>query len=213
MICSFWIKRIFLNNFVLLNKLTTNKKSMKLKDVPELKNSILDLPSKEKDKLLLRLINKDEALVEHLHFQLLEDENDLQYRVKSIYEKIDLQFEKSHHLINQININRSHRQLLLTLKTLSGIVNYHVQITKDKVSEFELRKYIIQESFSRYPYLFATYTTGDNAEKLYKYQSGRLKLIQSLFEKFHDDLKYDYEEDIVKINNFLKNTSICFHLG
>ncbi|MGV0924194.1 hypothetical protein [Empedobacter tilapiae] len=186
---------------------------MKLKDVPELKNSILDLPSKEKDKLLLRLINKDEALVEHLHFQLLEDENDLQYRVKSIYEKIDLQFEKSHHLINQININRSHRQLLLTLKTLSGIVNYHVQITKDKVSEFELRKYIIQESFSRYPYLFVTYTTGDNAEKLYKYQSGRLKLIQSLFEKFHDDLKYDYEEDIVKINNFLKNTSICFHLG
>ena len=66
---------------------------MKLKDVPELKNSILDLPSKEKDKLLLRLINKDETLVEHLHFQLLEDENDLQDRVKNIYEKIDLQFK------------------------------------------------------------------------------------------------------------------------
>ena len=50
---------------------------MNLKQVPELKNAILDLPSKEKDKLLLRLINKDETLVEHLHFQLLEDENDL----------------------------------------------------------------------------------------------------------------------------------------
>ena len=183
---------------------------MKLKDVPELKNSILDLPSKEKDKLLLRLINKDETLVEHLHFQLLENENDLQDRVKNIYEKIDFQFEKSHHLINQININRSHRQLLLTLKTLSGIVNYHVQITKDKVSEFELRKYIIQESFSRYPYLFETYTTGDNAEKLYNYQLGRLKLIFSIFEKFHEDLKFDYQNDVDEINNFLTKTPINF---
>ncbi|MGV0937455.1 hypothetical protein [Empedobacter falsenii] len=185
---------------------------MKLKDVPELKISILDLPSKEKDKLLLRLINKDETLVEHLHFQLLEDENDLQDRVKNIYEKIDLQFKKSHHLINQININRSHRQLLLTLKTLSGIVNYHVQITKDKVSEFELRKYIIQESFNRYPYLFETYTIGDNAEKLYNYQHGRLKLIFSIFNKFHEDLKFDYQNDIDEINTFLRKTPINFKL-
>ncbi|MDM1522764.1 hypothetical protein HX088_05660 [Empedobacter sp. 225-1] len=181
---------------------------MKLKDVPALKIAILDLPTKEKDKLLLRLINKDETLVEHLHFQLLEDESDLQNRVKIIYEKIDLQFKKSNHLINQINIIRSHRQLLLTLKTLSGIVNYHVQITKDKVSEFELRKYILQESFTRYSYLFNKYTTGENAEKLFKYQAGRLKLIQSIFDKFHEDLKYDYENEIQQLNDFLKETPL-----
>ena len=186
----------------------TKQIEMKLKDVPELKISILDLPTKEKDKLLLRLINKDETLVEHLHFQLLEDESDLQDRVKIIYEKIDLQFKKSNHLINQINIIRSHRQLLLTLKTLSGIVNYHVQITKDKVSEFELRKYILQESFTRYSYLFNKYTTGENAEKLFKYQAGRLKLIQSIFDKFHEDLKYDYENEIQQLNDFLKETPL-----
>ncbi|MCA4781865.1 hypothetical protein NZD85_02695 [Empedobacter stercoris] len=186
----------------------TKQIEMKLKDVPALKIAILDLPTKEKDKLLLRLINKDETLVEHLHFQLLEDESDLQDRVKIIYEKIDLQFKKSNHLINQINIIRSHRQLLLTLKTLSGIVNYHVQITKDKVSEFELRKYILQESFTRYSYLFNKYTTGENAEKLFKYQAGRLKLIQSIFDKFHEDLKYDYENEIQQLNDFLKETPL-----
>ncbi|CAM3307294.1 hypothetical protein [Empedobacter stercoris] len=186
----------------------TKQIEMKLKDVPALKIAILDLPTKEKDKLLLRLINKDETLVEHLHFQLLEDESDLQDRVKIIYEKIDLQFKKSNHLINQINIIRSHRQLLLTLKTLSGIVNYHVQITKDKVSEFELRKYILQESFTRYSYLFNKYTTGENAEKLFKYQAGRLKLIQSIFDKFHVDLKYDYENEIQQLNDFLKETPL-----
>lgn len=186
----------------------TKQIEMKLKDVPALKIAILDLPTKEKDKLLLRLINKDETLVEHLHFQLLEDESDLQNRVKIIYEKIDLQFKKSNHLIDQINIIRSHRQLLLTLKTLSGIVNYHVQITKDKVSEFELRKYILQESFTRYSYLFNKYTTGENAEKLFKYQAGRLKLIQSIFDKFHEDLKYDYENEIQQLNDFLKETPL-----
>lgn len=186
----------------------TKQIEMKLKDVPALKIAILDLPTKEKDKLLLRLINKDETLVEHLHFQLLEDESDLQDRVKIIYEKIDLQFKNSNHLINQINIIRSHRQLLLTLKTLSGIVNYHVQITKDKVSEFELRKYILQESFTRYSYLFNKYTTGENAEKLLKYQAGRLKLIQSIFDKFHEDLKYDYENEIQQLNDFLKETPL-----
>ncbi|MFV0195072.1 hypothetical protein OBJ93_06265 [Empedobacter falsenii] len=186
----------------------TKQIEMKLKDVPALKIAILDLPTKEKDKLLLRLINKDETLVEHLHFQLLEDESDLQDRVKIIYEKIDSQFKKSNHLINQINIIRSHRQLLLTLKTLSGIVNYHVQITKDKVSEFELRKYILQESFTRYSYLFNKYTTGENAEKLFKYQAGRIKLIQSIFDKFHEDLKYDYENEIQQLNDFLKETPL-----
>ena len=91
-------------------------------------------------------------------------------------------------------------------------MNYHVQITKDKVSEFELRKYIIQESFNRYPYLFETYTIGDNAEKLYNYQQGRLKLIFSIFNKFHEDLKFDYQNDIDEINTFLRKTPINFKL-
>ncbi|MDM1542385.1 MULTISPECIES: hypothetical protein [unclassified Empedobacter] len=202
------INDFFVKESCNFSEANTKQIEMKLKDVPALKIAILDLPTKEKDKLLLRLINKDETLVEHLHFQLLEDESDLQNRVKIIYEKIDLQFKKSNHLINQINIIRSHRQLLLTLKTLSGIVNYHVQITKDKVSEFELRKYILQESFTRYSYLFNKYTTGENAEKLFKYQAGRLKLIQSIFDKFHEDLKYDYENEIQQLNDFLKETPL-----
>ncbi|WP_282628281.1 hypothetical protein [Empedobacter sedimenti] len=181
---------------------------MNLKDVPELKSAILDLPIKEKDKLLLRLINKDDTLVEHLHFQLLEDENDLIDRTKKVFEKIDIQFVKSRHLINQVNITRSHRQLLLCLKSMSGIVNYHVQITKDKTSEFELRKYILHESFNRFPFLFTEYTTGDNAEKLYKYQAGRLKMLRTLFSKFHEDLQSDYYEDVKSIDDFLLLTPL-----
>jgi hypothetical protein len=184
---------------------------MNLKDFPELKNSIIDLPSKEKDKLLLRLIAKDKTLVEHLHFQLLEDESDLQERVRTVYDKIDVQFKIGNDLINQININRSHRQLLLIQKTMSGIVNFHVQITKDKVSEFELRLYILQESFNRYPYLFNQYTTGENAEKLYVYQKGRLKVLQTFFSKFHEDLQYEYLDKVKQVDEFIDETPLRKH--
>ena len=50
---------------------------LRLSQIDELKEAIIRLPQKEKDKLLIRLINKDQMLIKQLHFQLLENENDL----------------------------------------------------------------------------------------------------------------------------------------
>ncbi|RZK68367.1 MAG: FtsX-like permease family protein [Pedobacter sp.] len=57
---------------------------MKLAEHKDLKNAITDLPVKEKDKLLLRLVAKDKVLTEHLHYRLLEDETDLEYRKEQL---------------------------------------------------------------------------------------------------------------------------------
>jgi hypothetical protein len=62
---------------------------MKLSEHKDLKASIINLPPKEKDKLLLRLIAKDKVLTEHLHFKLLEDELDLEDRKNRIKSDID----------------------------------------------------------------------------------------------------------------------------
>lgn len=43
----------------------------------ELKRAICQMPSTEKDKILLRLIAKDEMLIAKMQYQLLEDENDV----------------------------------------------------------------------------------------------------------------------------------------
>lgn len=177
---------------------------MKLKDLPDLKLSILDLSQKEKDKLLLRLIAKDDVLVEQLHFQLLEDSSDLNERTRNVFKKIDHLFDEASKTINSKNINSGQRQLLLLQKSQSGLVNFHSQITKDKLSEFELRIYILKESFNRFNFLFEDKMFGTNAEKLLKYQQARLLLITKLFHQFHEDIQYEYQDDIKMISSFLK---------
>ena len=42
---------------------------------PEFKNAILQLPSKEKDKLLLRLLKRDVILANQLHFELISGDS------------------------------------------------------------------------------------------------------------------------------------------
>lgn len=46
----------------------------------ELKQAILNLPGKEKIKLLLKLINKDAVLVKQLHYQLIDGPDSLDER-------------------------------------------------------------------------------------------------------------------------------------
>lgn len=43
---------------------------MKLSEHKDLKTAITELPVKEKDKLLLRLVAKDKVLTEHLHYKI-----------------------------------------------------------------------------------------------------------------------------------------------
>ncbi|WP_333661742.1 hypothetical protein [Chishuiella changwenlii] len=178
---------------------------MKLRDLPELKLSILDLSQKEKDKLLLRLIAKDDVLVEQLHFQLLEDGTDLQERTQTVFQKIDELFDDSTKSINPRNINTGQRLLLLLQKSQSGLVNFHSQITKDKLSEFELRVYILKQSFERFGFLYEDKMTGTNAEKLLKYQQARLQLITKLFYQFHEDVQFDYKNDFDFISTFIND--------
>jgi predicted component of type VI protein secretion system len=62
---------------------------MLLSEHKDLKLAIRSLPEKEKDKLLLRLVAKDKVLTEHLHFKLLENEQDLSDRCEALMERID----------------------------------------------------------------------------------------------------------------------------
>ena len=64
---------------------------LKLSEHKDLKAAIIDLPLKEKDKLLLRLVAKDKVLTEHLHYKLLEDESDLDFRKEHIKREVESQ--------------------------------------------------------------------------------------------------------------------------
>jgi hypothetical protein len=98
---------------------------------PELEKAILDLPAKEKNKLLLRLIAKSELLIDQLQFRLLEGSAaDIDYRVDAIREEFDI--------MAGIFGASNGRQSLGLFKNLSAKINYHKKVTADKLSELRL---------------------------------------------------------------------------
>lgn len=164
----------------------------------DLKEAILTLPEKEKDKLLIRLIRKDKPLINQLHFQLLEDEDDLEERREKTLERVNLSIQD----IKTASSKRrfQSRQLLVALRSTSGYVNEHLLITKDKLGEIDLRLHILSEIFDLVGNLFQ-YENYDN-DKLLKYTCGRIKNIYASYEKLHEDLQYDYRSRLNDILEF-----------
>src|SRR5690606_1432898 len=100
----------------------------KKKISPELEEAILGLPLKEKNKLLIRLIGKDQLLTGQLQYKLLENtESDLVFRRKEIRELITKIFQT--HTIYYF------KDLLYYVRDGVSYINRHFKITKDKKGE------------------------------------------------------------------------------
>src|SRR5690606_23698266 len=168
---------------------------MRLNQQPELKRAILDLPQAEKDKLLVRLINKDRMLIKQLHFQLLEDEGDLDERTAALFDKLQQLIERAAGYIPNVNHARNADNLMGELKYGSGLINEHASITKDKMSEIRLRLLLVSESFAHFGNLFEEHLYRHN-ERLLKYQTGRLKYILGKYDKLHEDLQFEFQDEL-----------------
>lgn len=169
---------------------------MNLSKIPELKEAILNLPIKEKNKLLLRLINKDSKLVEQLHFELLEDEFHLIQRNNIIKEKIDSQLKLAVRYVTKEKGMFKHRELLSQLRSCSGLINYHAAVTKDKPSELEMRLYLMLQTFEHFNSVYSTALESAYAYKHFEYQKKRIEMAQKLYDKLHEDLQYEYRQSL-----------------
>lgn len=168
---------------------------MSLNKDPELKKAVLSLPQGEKDKLLARLVGKDKMLMKQLRFKLLEDEIDLEERILTVQSQLEQFFDRLRGDIRPVNEHRNAHLLLGELRYASGIINEHVTITKDKMSDVQLRLFLVSQSFSHFGRLFEQHRSGQN-RKLLEYQSGRLKYILGKYEKLHEDLQFEFREAI-----------------
>ncbi len=184
---------------------------MSVHQQPELKAAILGLPDKEKDKLLIRLINKDKMLIKRLHFQLLEDEADLSDRIDDLRERLVQLFELSTKSIR----NQAHQSNIIALTKLirqaNGMVNEHEKITKHKLSEIEFRILILQQSFEHFSAVISREDLAAS-RKLHQYIAGRVKYIIGHANKLHEDLRFDYQDDIQKLLQASYETSIGNYL-
>lgn len=176
---------------------------MSLHKDPDLKKAVLSLPQKEKDKLLVRLINKDKMLIKQLHFQLLEDEQDLENRIYKLKKTLYELFEDTmsiYKIKNQSSFQH-YKNLNSLMRDASGIINEHEKVTKDKFSEVECRIFILKEAFKRYPTLFNE-SLSTTAFKLHKYTSLRIKATITKYKKLHEDLQFDLKEELENILSF-----------
>ncbi len=166
-----------------------------------LKEAVLNLSQKEKDKLLIRLINKDKMLIKQLHFELLEDAVDLEDRITELKAKLDGDFDVAQTTIKNLPMYHNYRQLHAFLRHESGIVNEHEKITKDKLSVVECRMIILEEAFTRFPRLFEPSALAP-ALKLHKYIQGRMKNLLTAFDKLHEDYQFDLQNQLDFVLSF-----------
>ncbi|WP_257666964.1 hypothetical protein [Parapedobacter tibetensis] len=168
---------------------------MSLNQHPELKKAILNLPQQEKDKLLIRLASKDQMLIKQLHFQLLEDETDLAERIEAVLKQLQHLFNRISGYIANTNQYHNSHHLMSELKYGSGIINEHFTVTKDKMSEMQFRLFLVSQSFTHFDKLFGSHPYGHN-DRLLNYQVGRIKYILGKYEKLHEDLQFEFRDEL-----------------
>lgn len=159
------------------------------------------LPSKEKDKLLWRLIKRDELLARRLEFELLAP-----------YDAVDKRNELAELIQDRIISMAGRRErlsaILSQFRYLSGDITRHVYITKDKVGEILLNFILLQQAMqllNNTSYLFGGRTT----QKYVVYMLNKLYRTCMMINKLHVDYHIELEDDAIKLGDILQaNTDL-----
>lgn len=173
----------------------------------DLKEEIKSLPEREKDKLLLRLIAKDKVLTEHLHFRLLENEQDLVDRSEKLKRLIDTNIES---LLNERKCNPG--QVLSVMRGLNGNINHHFKVTRDVETEMELRLHLLntiplnfREGVFSSQYRFIG--------KLNIYFVKTTRTLLNRYYKMHEDLQFDLKESVNLLLNKVYSSETAVEAG
>ena len=162
----------------------------------ELKLALKQLSNKEKDKLIFRLLPKDQVLVHQLEFKLLEYEETTEERrgeVRSYISNVCNIYPEKYY---------SPQHLLWSLKDMSGKINYHVRVTKDKIGEIELNLFMLSQGISKN----LQRLQGEDKwyiEKLAKYIAIRIRKLHGLIGKVHEDYALEFEDDIEELKKLI----------
>jgi hypothetical protein len=164
--------------------------------IPELKTAISDLTEKEKDKLIFRLLPKDQKLVHKLEYQLLEFSDTQEERRADVRAIIMEAMER------YPSYYYSPGYLLLTLRELSGKITYHKDITSDKFGEIELNYLMLTEGLGRN--VSSLRRSGYFSMKsLNEYVVKRVLKLQKLTAKLHEDYILEFEESMIQMGELL----------
>lgn len=157
----------------------------------EFKLAIENLSSTEKDKLILRLLKKDLELANRLYFELVDTESVDEKRLKiskTVTHKIKLTNERFYS-IGYLNMD---------IRNISGEINEHVKITKDKFGEISLNLQMLIEALTlNRMHILAT--KPNNCYKLFIYIIARAFKILLLINAINEDYLIEFKPDLEKL--------------
>ncbi len=161
-----------------------------------LKAAIVRMPVKEKDKLLLRLVAKDDKLVRRLIFELLEGGETRDDRAAELREQIVQNLPKygSSYL--------TPGYLLLDLRHWNARITEHVQATKDKVGDVSLSVFLLAEAFRRHDEMLKRYPDR-RSDTLAPYVVKRVSALLKKAEKLHEDYFIEFRRELNELLEFI----------
>lgn len=177
---------------------------MKLSEHKDLKKEILALPTKEKDKLLLRLVAKDKVLTEHLHFLLLEDESNLNDRIDVLKEEINSSMKL---LLATKKANA--KDTLLVMRKLVKEINHFYKVTKSSMAEIELK--LLLFTVAPIEFKFRVHSSTKNHEALLdNYIVKAVLVLLRKMDKLHEDLQFDLKEETNMLLAKIYNSGMAY---
>jgi hypothetical protein len=165
-----------------------SKTMVKIDDT--LKKAICRMPVAEKDKLLLRLVAKEELLVKKLEFELLEKGETTDERQADIQRTIEKALIRS-----QKDFNMTPGYLLMDLRSCNAMITEHVKITKDKFGEVTLTIFMLRRALEIHAGMLSK-APARRFDTLAPYVAKRIHTILAKAEKLHEDLHLEFRRDL-----------------
>tara|TARA_R110002051_G_scaffold218589_1_gene282411 strand:+ start:55 stop:708 length:654 start_codon:yes stop_codon:yes gene_type:complete len=163
----------------------------------EFKEALSHLSAKEKDKLILRLLKKDLVLANRLLFELVN--------TNTIEEQRNKLEERLIYLVNRFAENGYYSigYLNFEVRDLSGLINEHVSITKDKFGEAHLNLIMINKVLEVNKDFILNSKPPAKTRKFCIAVIARAFKIVMIVQKLNDDFLIEFESNLKKLGELI----------
>ncbi len=165
----------------------------------DFKIAISNLPSKEKDKLLLRLLKKDMTLAKRLYFELVNPDTVEQCRA-DVVERLIIRTQQITDRYYSPGI------LMMDMRELSGIITEHTATTKDKYGEISLNLLLLNEIL-KLNISNIEEASPSTVYKLCVYIIAKTFKILILRDSLHQDYHIDFSEAMLLLGNQISKSN------
>lgn len=158
----------------------------------EFKQALSEFSPIEKDRLIFRLLKKDQLLSKKLYFELIDPETTDQKRDQ-------MEENVTEKLASAARYIGNPKYYLSTIRTISAEITEHVKVTTDKFGEVYLNLFLVDQilenndSFAQQRF--------DNVYKLYIYLINKIVRALLLIKKIDEDYWMEFDEILGKIDD------------